>query len=483
MSLRLRFALLAGLAVFLVVALFGTGVYVVVAMRLFDSVDSTLGQYANFVQNRLLRPIPSPAESAEASPLPHLPTDPNAFAIVYEGVGNPTMSSPNASGLSLKIPPSAWAAAERGQSRVVTVAGPGERYRIRVGPAPPADDGQSRVLVVGEWLQTLDTTLALLRLVLIAGGGLALVIAGLLGWIVAGRSLRPVTTLTRAAEQLGASGDLSHRLPQPATYDEIGRLTATFNASLDRLETVYQALEEALVQQRQFVADASHELRTPLTVILSDAETLLHHPDIPDDERRECLEELVYETKRMAALSADLLQLARGEGDAPLDVGDLNWGAFFGEVSHDATRICSPREVHVERSGQLGDGSGDEAALRRAFRIFLDNISRHTPTKTVATLRAEALDGRIRFDISDTGPGVNPHDLPRIFDRFFRADPARRGRGAGLGLAIAKSIVERHSGEIDARTGEGGGFTVRVYLPRYQPSEPSAAETSTPALT
>jgi two-component system OmpR family sensor kinase len=481
MSLRLRFSLLAGLAVFLVVALFGTGVYVVLAMRLYDTVDATLGQYAGVTQRHLVRPLPT--DAGETSPLPRLPTDPSAFAIVYEGVSNPTAMSANADGLSLKIPSSAWEAAGRGQTSVVTVSGAGGHYRLRVGPAPRGDNGRSRVLLVGESLQTVDTTLVLLRVVLVAGGGLALLIAGLLGWIVAGRSLRPVTVLTRAAERLGASGNLSQRLPQPATHDEIGRLTATFNASLDRLETVYQALEDALVQQRQFVADASHELRTPLTVILSDAETLLHHPDIPDAERRECLEELVYETRRMAALSADLLQLARGDGDAPLDVAELNWDSFFGEVSHDATRICAPRKVRVHRAGQLGEGSGDEAALRRAFRIFLDNINRHTPRQTVATLRAETRDGRIHFEISDTGPGVDAQDLPRIFDRFFRSDRARHGRGAGLGLAIAKNVIERHSGEIDARTGHLGGFTIRVYLPRQQPSEPSMAPTSTPALT
>src|SRR3982074_2263847 len=113
MSLRLRFALLAGLAVFLVVALFGTGVYVVVAMRLYDSVDSTLGQYAGVVQWKLLHPPPTPVPAAGADPaqstsLPHLPTDPHAFARAYEGAGNPTMTSANASGLSLKIPSGAW---------------------------------------------------------------------------------------------------------------------------------------------------------------------------------------------------------------------------------------------------------------------------------------------------------------------------------------------------------------------------------------
>src|SRR5437016_1789523 len=123
MSLRLRFSLLAGLAVFLVVALFGSGVYVVVALRLFDTVDGTLGQYANVVNNRLLHPRPVAADNpnADTPSLPRLPSDPNAFAIVYDGDGNPNAESDNAAGLSIKLPPSALQAVERGQTRVLSL--------------------------------------------------------------------------------------------------------------------------------------------------------------------------------------------------------------------------------------------------------------------------------------------------------------------------------------------------------------------------
>jgi signal transduction histidine kinase len=173
----------------------------------------------------------------------------------------------------------------------------------------------------------------------------------------------------------------------------------------------------------------------------------------------------------MARMSADLLGLARGDAGAPLDVGEINWDAFVAEIGHDASRICGPRRVTVFDAPQLlGTGTGDEAALRRAFRVLFDNVARHTPPSAEVQLRAVASGSgdEIRISVSDTGPGVDRDDLPRIFDRFFRADPSRQGRGAGLGLAIARSVIERHTGELTARNRQPHGLIVEARLPREQ---------------
>jgi signal transduction histidine kinase len=467
MSLRLRFAVLTGLAVFVVVALFGSGVYVVLATRLAQDVDYSLANYAAATQRKL------DLTGTRTSPLalPHpLAGDPTTFAVVYNSDGDAVLNSLNASGLAVKVPRWAWGAALDGRSSTVTVSMSSDPYRLRVEPAPPDPvTGGDRVLVVGQSLHSMDTTLTLLRLILIAGGALALAVAGALGWMVAGNSLRPIVALTRGAESIGGSGDLSRRLPEPQTRDELARLSKTFNASLDRLERVYRALEEALEQQRRFVADASHELRTPLTVILSDAETLLQHPDIPRDERTECLEELVYEAKRMATLSNDLLHLARADDEAPMEVVAIDWDRLFAEIGRDATRICAPRPVEiVTPHPSLGPGSGDEVALRRALRILLDNVARHTPHDASVSVRARATDTDVWFVVVDGGPGVPPAALPRIFDRFFRADGARQGHGAGLGLAIARSVVDRHGGDLKATNASPHGLRITMRVPRAQ---------------
>jgi signal transduction histidine kinase len=245
----------------------------------------------------------------------------------------------------------------------------------------------------------------------------------------------------------------------------------SFNASLDRLETVYRELEESLNRQRQFVADASHELRTPLTVILNDAQTLLEHPEATPEQREECLAELLIEARRMARLTNDLLQLARTDADGRMELSVVDWDALFADAAEDAERICAPREVETESLATLGLGRTDRALVLRALRALFDNIARHTPETARVMFSANATGDTIEFALADTGPGVAPDVLPRIFDRFFRADPARRGHGTGLGLAISRHVVERHGGTVQARNVAGGGFGVDVTLPRWAEGE------------
>ena len=346
MSLRLRLTVLAGAAAFVVVALFGTGVYIVLSERLYGDTDVALQQYASVIGKRMNRP------DLAQQPLPRvLGGGPDTFVFAYDGDGQEVARSANASGLNVPLPDSARDAAVAGNSSTATVGRRGSRYEITVVPvATPAgyaraDPGPGPlILSVGRSVDGIDSTLQTLRLILLAGGGLALLSALGLAWIVTGRGLDPVTELTRAAENIGPK-ELAERLPVPGTRDEISRLSMAFNASLDRLETVYRALEEALSRQRQFVADASHELRTPLTVILNDAQTLLEHPEATPEQREECLAELLIEARRMARLTNDLLQLARTDADGRIELADVDWDDLFTDAAEDAERICAPREV------------------------------------------------------------------------------------------------------------------------------------------
>jgi two-component system OmpR family sensor kinase len=476
MSLRLRLAVLAGLAAFVVVALFGTGVYVVLSKSLYDESDTALQQYAIGIEHRVNRPPLGPAVPMSRILL----GGPDTFVIAYDGNGREVGRSLNASGFDVPLPDATREEAEDVGTSRATVGRPGARYRITViaidtptalvhaGPGPGP-----LVISVGRSVDSIESTLQTLRLILLAGGGLALLSALGLAWIVAGRGLRPVTQLTRAAENIGPD-DLDERLPVPGTRDEISRLSMAFNASLDRLETVYRELEETLNRQRQFVADASHELRTPLTVILNDAQTLLEHPEATHEQREECLAELLIEARRMARLTNDLLQLARTDADGRIELADVDWDDLFADAADDADRICSPREVDTT-ADTLGPGRTDRALVLRALRALFDNVARHTPEGTRVAFRATAKGDDIAFAVTDTGPGVAPDVLPRVFDRFFRADPVRLGHGTGLGLAIARHVIERHGGTVQAHNMAGGGFGVEIALPRWAPSEDGGA--------
>jgi len=476
MSLRLRLAVLAAVAAFVVVGLFGTGVYLVLSARLYGETDAALQQYASVIVRRVNRP-----QDIGPQPLARLLIGgPDTFVIAYDGDGRELARSPNASGLDVPLPDAALDQAVAGASSTATVGHPGDHYRLTVVPisGPAATEHVQPgpvplVISVGRSLDGVDSTLQTLRLILLAGGGLALLSALGLAWIVAGRGLDPVTQLTRAAENIGPD-DLAERLPVPGTRDEISRLSMAFNSSLDRLETVYRALEEALARQRQFVADASHELRTPLTVILNDAQTLLEHPEATTEQREECLAELLIEARRMARLTNDLLQLARTDADGRIELADVDWDDLFADAADDAERICAPREVDADAGATLGPGRTDRALVLRALRALFDNVARHTPESAHVMFRATARDEEIEFALTDTGPGVAPDVLPRVFDRFFRSDPARRGHGTGLGLAIARHVVERHGGTVRARNVAGGGFGIEIALPRWAAGEETA---------
>jgi signal transduction histidine kinase len=479
-SLRLRLALMSGLATFCVAALFGTAVYFVTSQRLYGSLDDSLNQYALEVVQRMDRPAAVP---------PSLPRllggNPSDFAIAFSGGGDELGRSANGAGISIPLTPEARSRALQGQATSMTVTSAGTRYRLHVvplvkTPSTAAAAGEARILTTGGNEGALDSTLANLRLILFSAAPVTLVLGLVLAWFVAGRGLQPVRELTRAAERLGTD-DLSRRLPSSARRDELAGLTEAFNASLARLEATYTALQQALDRQQQFVVDASHELRTPLTVILNNARTLIDHPEAPARERAECMAELMDEANRMGRLSSDLLQLAQTEPERQHQIDDVDWDTLFEDACRDATAICAPRRVTVETQGRLGPGAADRAVLRQAFRSFFDNIARHTPKSASVTIRARADGSWIWLSVSDTGEGVPDEVLPRLFDRFYRVDRSRHGQGSGLGLAIARATIAAHGGEVSAANEVGGGFRVDVKLPRHVadgqlPAEAAGAE-------
>jgi len=220
-------------------------------------------------------------------------------------------------------------------------------------------------------------------------------------------------------------------------------------------------LQDAFDSQRRFVADASHELRTPLTTIQGNAGLLARGPVVPDEVRGAAAADIAAETARMTRLVDRMLTLARADSGMSLELAPLELGALVTEVCRQA------RTVHLDRALECAavDATiaGDEDAIRQLMWILLDNAMRHARARVSVTLTLEG--SWARLAVADDGAGIAQDDRERVFERFYRADPSRTGQGAGLGLSIARWIVEQHRGRILAGESAGGGAAIYVDLP------------------
>ncbi len=302
---------------------------------------------------------------------------------------------------------------------------------------------------------------------LVIAAGIALVAVGAVTWLVTGRALRPLRSLTATADRIAASGDTTQRLPEDRHRDEVGTLTRSFNSMLGRLDASQRDLADSLAVQRRMVADASHELRTPLTTIRTNAETLRAHPDADLIDREAAVADIADEAARMSRLLDDMLLLARA--DAGQSMPDMRRPVDLGSVAADVARKASTQGRPVTRTGSEGACvvDGDPDALSRLVWIVVDNALRHGEGPVTLTLERDA-GGAVpmcQLAVEDAGPGFPPGDEERAFHRFWRADRSRTGDGAGLGLAIARSITDAYGGTIEARHRPEGGASVVVRLP------------------
>jgi two-component system, OmpR family, sensor kinase len=280
--------------------------------------------------------------------------------------------------------------------------------------------------------------------------GAMLVVAALVGWVVAGRILRPIREVTDTARAISES-DLSGRIVVEGD-DEIAELARTFNAMVDRLET-------AFVSQRAFVDDAGHELRTPITIVRGHLELLGDDPD----ERREAVALVTDELDRMSRIVDDLLLLAKLEHPEYLRPSLFDVEPFTEELFAKAQTLGDRRwRLAAASEGMV---VADEQRLTQAVMNLARNAVEHTGPEAMITLGSAVLDGEVRFWVADTGPGIAPDEQAAIFERFARGgDRRRRSEGAGLGLAIVRAVAEAHGGrvELDSRLGAGAAFTVSI---------------------
>jgi two-component system sensor histidine kinase MprB len=315
--------------------------------------------------------------------------------------------------------------------------------------SPPAAGGPGLALQVATKLSDVDKELSRIRLWLLLVAAIGVGLAAAAGFLVARATLRPLRELSRTAEHVTATGDLSERIEAEGS-DELATLAHTFNAMLG-------SLEEAQQRQRQLVQDASHELRTPLTSLRTNVEVLAQSDRLPPEDREQLIRDVIDQLGEMTELIGELTELARGQEQAePLEEVRLDL------VAEEAIRRTTRNhpETPIEASLQPWTMVGQPASLERAIGNLLDNAAKWSPAGSPVEVRLAGGELTVR----DHGPGIAEEDVPHVFERFYRATSARSMPGSGLGLAIVQQVAEAHHGSVAVEDAPGGGALVRLQL-------------------
>lgn len=310
-------------------------------------------------------------------------------------------------------------------------------------------------------LEPVQETLDQLFTLLLWGSGGVLVLAGLGGYMLAGRALRPVDNITRTAQAISGS-DLGRRIGYTGPADEVGRLAATFDGMLDRLQA-------AFARERRFTGDAAHELRTPLTALKGRIEVTLSQPRSPA-AYAETLADMGEQVERLIHLSNDLLFMARlDQGERPLQPEPVDLRDFLDALLEQVTPLAAAKQIELHAA--IPDNlaiQGDVDLLIRLFLNLLDNAIKYTPENGRVAITARREGSQAAITITDTGPGIPAEHLPHLFERFYRVEDARTRHnvtsGSGLGLAIAHEIAQAHGGsiQVESQNGTGAQFTVNL---------------------
>jgi two-component system, OmpR family, sensor kinase len=436
--IRLRLALAFGLVMALVFAAVGTLLYVRLGATLDERIDDSLDSRGLALATAVVG-IDDPA-----SVDPALIAGEDGFAQVIGSNGSVVTASPTVEGARLLSAEQLAAARER------TITIDLDEARVQARPAGEL------VVVVGESLEDRDDALEGLLTQLLIVLPVALVLSTAIGYAVAGAALRPVEAMRQRAAGISAETP-DQRLPLPPADDEIRRLGETLNEMLERLDA-------GLARERRFVADASHELRTPLATLRTELELAMRRPRSAG-ELETALRSAAGEVERLVRLAEDLLVLARS------DERNL---ALRVERHRARDLLEGVARRHAARAGRTGrslevsppDGqelTGDRLRLEQALGNLVDNALRHGGGTVLLEARAE--NGWLTFSVSDEGAGFPPALLPSAFDRFTRADAARSGGGAGLGLAIVEAIARAHGGRATAANRDGAGAVVSISIP------------------
>jgi heavy metal sensor kinase len=458
-SIRVRLTLWYAGALALVLAAFSGAVYAIVRTSLLHEIEERAEQNVAVIQRLVIDDPLGADEIEEHGIVTH-------YAIAREG-GDDYVSSawkqqalPELAALAPEPPFRRWSSDS------------GEHFAIASASGVIADK-QTAIFAAADEEPVL-AHLRTLALVLLVGFpiGIAIAIAG--GWFLAGRLLAPVATMADAAGRITADR-LADRLPIEDPEDELGRLAAAFNQTLERLQDAFERL-------RRFTADASHELRTPLTALRSVGEVALRSP-ASIERSRETIVSMLEESQRLTQLVEGLLMLTRESTDAyrarfvPVDMGD---------VAHEVVELFRPlAEEKRQRIDAVREPTpsvlGDRTTLKQALLNLVDNAIKYTPPG--GSIRVSTHNGadHVAVDVVDDGPGIATEHHEKVFERFYRVDGARARStgGVGLGLAIARWAVELNGGRIELESRLGHGSTFRAVFPPATAATPGRGTSNT----
>ena len=446
----------------LVLGAFAIAIYFYLSRGLLAAIDTSLWNQAE----RIALAAGHPSSNEEPSQPGVLMLAPQ-FVSIVDKEGEVTDAILDAEGHQVPLIPASLeraAATSRAQFDEVSLS-PAEHARIITWPSRD-EDGEPFFVVVGQSLKDLERAQKQMLVLLAVSNPIALVLASLGGLWIANKALRPVDRLTRAAERIGR-GNLSERVEESESHDELGRLAATFNEMISKLEQAFE-------RERRFTADASHELKTPLAVLRGDIEVALRR-DRSTEEYKRVLASSLEEIARLTKLADDLLTLARSDaGEQVLELEPVRLDSLAAEARSFIQPLAAASGIALNHEAPPAPVviEGDAKRLKQLFVNLLDNAIKYTASGGSAQLRLSVEDGAALIEVSDTGRGIPKDALPRIFERFYRQSDPRDSRvtGFGLGLAISKWIVDAHNGSIEAESEEGRGSRFIIRLPLKQNS-------------
>jgi len=455
-SIRVRVALVYAAVLACILLCFGVLLYTAVHHYLAAQIDESVAELAQHFAVALPPKVELNAESVAMAAIDPF-ASPGMHVQVLNSSGEPILHS---AGLGMRALPSSDADLRLALLGVATyyTANAGDE-RIRIYNLPLQQGGNTvGVVQVGKSYHDFDLTLTQLSQATVAGGVLAIALAALAGWAVAGGALMPIADIAATARAIALSQGFSRRLPTQKKGDEVDRLASAFNDMLASLESAYKS-------QRRFVADASHELRAPLTTVIGNLEFVRRTKELASEERDAALDDALAEAQRMGRLVGDLLSLARADTSQYMTMGPVELGEIVRELWAETSIRAEGRQLHLEAAAAVTVW-GDRDRLKQVALALVDNALKYTPAGGVVTVTVSAAAGRCTLAVRDTGIGIAPGALPHVFERFYRGAPAEgRERGAGLGLAIARWIADAHGAQIAIQSEVGRGTEVTLRFP------------------
>lgn len=476
MSIRLRFTLLYNAILALTLAVFGLSLYGVQASTTYHALKRDLERSGDRLEEAVLRvylaPNPETSPSYNEPPKkPEYDTGEQAFRDlpereilrVFDSSGALVASPFQRSGDSVPLSQKGLEAAQSGQTTWET--GEYQEQTMLIYTRPLVISGEVRyILQAARPMTERNRTLGFLATAFTAASLLTILVAFGIGWVLSGINLQPIHRLTKTAQTIGDERDFTRRVAYSGPQDEVGQLATTFNAMLARLQDAYQQVAHSLEMQRDFVADVSHELRTPLTTLRGNLGLLRRQPPIPPEEQADILSDMTDESDRLIRLVNDLLVLARADAGRNLASEPVEILPVLEETCRQARALDPARDIRLEAESL--SILGDRDALKQILLIGLDNALKHSSGPVLVTAHRNGSQAEIC--VQDFGPGIPPETLEHIFDRFYRGEDSLTVPGFGLGLPIAKALVEGMGGAISMESEVGKGCTLTLSILRSQ---------------